>query len=758
MQSRPRLIAALPLCLALLLCAHTARAQSAAGPTGNATDMNVHQPPTPAAKGVRLTLVRVVPKLDASGNPLKNAAGANIMEEAGALGSMVVPVTENSESGGCTTSLPQEQLQHHFEVGERFSIRIDNESDVVVYPTVFNKSASGKASILVPEPGAMLKLAPGESFRSYEFSITPPPGVESFKLVATTRETDFFTYMEGMGGTRGGTDESAMANLGAVFSAFGRFERSVEFYEKLLTRSENLGPCEASVRNNLGLARYGRSEYGEAMRQFKLALDIARRSSDRDARAGQATALNNLGLVYSSLDDNRAAIEHYTQSLEIKRALNDEAGAGVSLNNLGLAHVIEGENDKAHDYYRQALAIAERQRDRATEGVVHLNISRVFRNKGKFKEALDYSARSLDLARETGNRSGEGLAHNSLGLALASLARHEESIGHFEQARAIFTGLGNRAAAGIALSNLMFAFKTLGQPTVAVLYGKESVNAFQEIRTGLHSLDRSLQRGFLEARGDTYRELADLLISLGRLPEAQNVLGMLKEEEYSRFVQRDAGEIKALAPAELLPQEKAALESYVKIAEPVTAIGARWGVLEARRLSLQQTGKRLEGAELAEYESLSRQLDAANGAFNAFVRLKLPKELPEPAIRTIEENRGLQANLQKWGAGVVSLYTIVGKDRYRVILTTPSTQTDGRHEITAEALNKMVLEFRELVQHRCACFDPRPLGAELYRILIKPVEKDLDGARAQTLVWSLDGVLRYLPVAALYDEERKKYV
>jgi CHAT domain-containing protein len=39
----------------------------------------------------------------------------------------------------------------------------------------------------------------------------------------------------------------------------------------------------------------------------------------------------------------------------------------------------------------------------------------------------------------------------------------------------------------------------------------------------------------------------------------------------------------------------------------------------------------------------------------------------------------------------------------------------------------------------------------LYRILVAPMAADLQQAGARTLMWSLDGVLRYLPLAALYD-------
>jgi len=50
--------------------------------------------------------------------------------------------------------------------------------------------------------------------------------------------------------------------------------------------------------------------------------------------------------------------------------------------------------------------------------------------------------------------------------------------------------------------------------------------------------------------------------------------------------------------------------------------------------------------------------------------------------------------------------------------------------------------------------DPRPLAQELYKILIGPVKADLDQAKAETLVWQLDGILRYVPLAALYDAKQ----
>jgi CHAT domain-containing protein len=47
--------------------------------------------------------------------------------------------------------------------------------------------------------------------------------------------------------------------------------------------------------------------------------------------------------------------------------------------------------------------------------------------------------------------------------------------------------------------------------------------------------------------------------------------------------------------------------------------------------------------------------------------------------------------------------------------------------------------------------DIQAKAQDLYNVLIAPIEKDLQGAHPTTLVWSLDDVLRYVPLAALYN-------
>jgi CHAT domain-containing protein len=115
------------------------------------------------------------------------------------------------------------------------------------------------------------------------------------------------------------------------------------------------------------------------------------------------------------------------------------------------------------------------------------------------------------------------------------------------------------------------------------------------------------------------------------------------------------------------------------------------------------------------------------------------------------------ADLRDLGPGTVALYTLVGAEKSHVLLITPDVQLAREVPIPAADLSRKVLAFREVleaVRRQPSPPDPRPLAQELYDLLVGPVAPDLRAVRARTLMWSLDGVLRYLPLAALHDGER----
>ncbi|MDQ3919551.1 MAG: CHAT domain-containing protein, partial [Acidobacteriota bacterium] len=86
------------------------------------------------------------------------------------------------------------------------------------------------------------------------------------------------------------------------------------------------------------------------------------------------------------------------------------------------------------------------------------------------------------------------------------------------------------------------------------------------------------------------------------------------------------------------------------------------------------------------------------------------------------------------------------------IIFTKDIKAGREYPIKSADLYKKIFAFRQALEDPHS--DPRPLAQELYRILVGPIADILKGAQVETVMWSLTGPLRYIPVAALHDGEK----
>jgi CHAT domain-containing protein len=110
---------------------------------------------------------------------------------------------------------------------------------------------------------------------------------------------------------------------------------------------------------------------------------------------------------------------------------------------------------------------------------------------------------------------------------------------------------------------------------------------------------------------------------------------------------------------------------------------------------------------------------------------------------------GVQSLVRDLGPSTVALYTLVTEAQYRVIVITPNAMQPREFAISPADLRRKVAALLTALEDPKS--DPLPASQELYRVMIGPIEQDLRGAKAKTLMWSLDDVLRYVPIAALND-------
>ncbi|MBL8785540.1 MAG: CHAT domain-containing protein [Deltaproteobacteria bacterium] len=285
-----------------------------------------------------------------------------------------------------------------------------------------------------------------------------------------------------------------------------------------------------------------------------------------------------------------------------------------------------------------------------------------------------------------------------------------------------------------------------GRRASSIWFGKRALTTLAEIG---QSVPEELRRGFVEDRIDAWRAVADHLVAAGRFLEATAAVAGLKDDE-AESVAATRGK-KAARPAAAPTLPVLAPERTPAPDKPLVQAQREVDKLEAKA-SIDG----LTVPDRSRLDALRDKLRERRKAFEAWLaRLEEQLETLTPAraraiaAMNLRDLAGLQGTLEGLGPGVVLVHYLLTEDRLRIIVTTPTTQVGRDVEIPMADLNALIFQFREVLKD--ARRDVRPVAAELYKVLVAPIRADLDEAKAQTLLVSLDGALRYAPLVALWD-------
>jgi CHAT domain-containing protein/Tfp pilus assembly protein PilF len=541
-----------------------------------------------------------------------------------------------------------------------------------------------------------------------------------------------------------------LSMIGDAYRALGENQKAIEALNQSLAIRRRLGdkPGEITSLGNLSVVYISLGENEKALGLLDQSLKIAKAIGDRD---GEAATLHNIASVYDGLGDTDLALDYYTRAL----GLLAKGTEGTTLNNIGAIYYSKGDTTKAREYFYRALPLRMKANDLAGASETLVNIGVLQVDLGHYDEGLGFFNRALPISRRQGDRSAEAEILHNIGFMYARAGERDKAAEFFGQALPLRRAVGDRAGEARTLTNLMYYGRAVGNGRLAAVYGKQAINRFQELRSSIRGLDVNLRKKYLASVADTYRDLANILIEQGRIAEAEEVLAMLKEEEAFEYQRRDDRVARdLLQTSTLTDSERTAIAGYEKLAEQITAIGREYGDLDRERLEYPE-GKFPKQARLNELE---RQRADASVAFQKYLEsLKVEFAKSSKATEVAHIDKSLQSTLREMKADrTVVVSTIAGQSRLNIIVTTTDIRRAHKVDITEESLNKLVANFRAALTSPATgkAIDPRPAGQKLYDVLVKPIEQDLAGIKADTIVWSLDGALRYLPMAAVWDKEK----
>jgi CHAT domain-containing protein/TPR repeat protein len=286
---------------------------------------------------------------------------------------------------------------------------------------------------------------------------------------------------------------------------------------------------------------------------------------------------------------------------------------------------------------------------------------------------------------------------------------------------------------GKAAKNMRY----VGRKDEALLYAKLAVNHLQTARRKLEGLETAFQDCFLDANGDRYRYLADMLVEQGRLGEAENVLAMLKDYEHTEYVRGPVDGDTSKQNMELSDTEAAAWEVYA-----ATLNALRDGSItqeEAKRQFAEANGKFRKNLMALREQAAQADADAlAEGEDSN----------REDATRRI--NVALMRHMRGFDDRTAALHAVVMPDKLHWIVTTAQYQQSITVDVSQTELRAVIANAREAIIYEAEMTSEQALQ-QVYKRLFAPVDKVLTSLGTDRLLVSLDGALRYLPLSALHD-------
>ncbi|MCW5699894.1 MAG: tetratricopeptide repeat protein [Rhodospirillales bacterium] len=551
--------------------------------------------------------------------------------------------------------------------------------------------------------------------------------------------------------------------MGFLYQVTGQIDRAEESFRRALRlRTKVLGPDHPDTADSqvyLAGLLLSQGRYAEAEELLLVAVDNeAREVSNR--YPSPADSHSYLGALYSSLGDLDRSEHYYRQALEIREAAlgPDHTITASSINALAFVYRNRGDLETAERYARRALDINMKnfgpEHGFTGDSLLFVGMLRLMQNDPR--QAAEFMQRALDSYEKVLGPDN----YRSL-LAKLHLATLNLTIGDVARAKELSESalsspqlhlLRELEWNGLVIYSLVLARS--GNLDAAIIHGKQAVNIIQGLRADISGMEQGLQQGFVLERETAFRFLASMLVEQGRLPEAQQVLTMLKEQERYDFVRRDAGRgAIRTTTADLTPAEETWLGRYAEINTQLASIGR-----DFERLKLRKR-QGLTDAEEARMEQVRADLGVAKQAYRRFlaeIDSEIKRVSKHRAMEIGEKNlkslKSLQGTLRKLGNDVALVHYLVTDDKIHAILTTTRVQIVRTVDVQRSVLNQRVHALREAVQNPDG--DPLPPAKALYDLVLAPIAQDLKQAGVRTLMFSLDDVLRYVPMAALHDGER----
>ncbi|BAY23570.1 hypothetical protein NIES2100_33620 [Calothrix sp. NIES-2100] len=533
----------------------------------------------------------------------------------------------------------------------------------------------------------------------------------------------------------------AYQQLGSLTTANQAINESIKLLERI---SGNNGQIRAQILDIQGSIQLDLGQTQQALQTWQRAEAIYQQLGDRN---GITKSRINSAQAWQILGFYRRGLTLLTQLQQELQSQPNSMTKAVELRSLGDTLQLAGNLQQSRQVLLQSLEIAQTLKSPEDVSAALFSLGNTARVQQDLSGAISFYQQAAAVTPSPITKVQAQINQLSL---LVSMGQQQAAQQLFPQIQTQLTNLPLTVDTIYARIHLVQSLLKLGSPIPEI--AQMSATAVQQARDLADKRALSYALGTLGSvyeqnqQWSTAQNLTEQALSLAQAINAPDIayrwywqLGRLGKQQgniQSAIAAYDnaVNELHTLR-SDLVAVNRDVQFSFKESVEPVYRQSVELLLqsyqINHREQTLDQARQRIEALQLAELDDFFRE--ACINAKTVPLDTVVDRENPTTTI----------------------IYPIILPQELQVIVKIPNQPL--RHYAIAKSqaeVEAVVKQIREYILEPDRTEEVELLSQQVYDWLIKPIESDLKNSQVDTLVFVLDGALRNVPIAALYDGQQ----
>ncbi|YAF95650.1 MAG: CHAT domain-containing protein [Nodularia sp. CChRGM 3473] len=583
----------------------------------------------------------------------------------------------------------------------------------------------------------------------------------------------------------------------------GRFAEAVQILQQAAQEYQQQGDHlrQATTLSNLSLAYQQLGAWTEAQQAITDSLNLLRGQEKNPHLTILAQSLDIQGRLQLATGQTQAALKTWQQTAEIYQQVKNQNGVVRS-------HINQAQAWRTQGFYRRAVEILEAateqlksQPDSLEKAVGLRSLGDALLVAGNREKSQVALKESLDIAQRLQSSRDIGASLLSLGNNALAQQQKQQAITYYQQTVQLSPSPLTKVQAQLNHLSLLIDERKLAEVATLLPSIQSQLKELPPSRGAIYAQINFAQSLMKLGRGAE----ATTSISSSPIPNTQDLAKLLATSvQQSRSLGDQQAEAHALLSLGSLYEQTQQWSEAQKLTQQALSLAQANNALEIAYRSEWQLGrllwvqKDIQGA-IAAYDAATATLkslrsdlvavnqnvqfnfrDSVEPIYRQSVDLLLHSQPGKLDEKTLDKARHriealqlaeldnffreacLQGNtvsidqvVEQDNTTAAILYPIILPEQIQVIVKIPHKPLQHYStNINQTEVDQVLTKLRNHLVNPAATNAIKTQSQQVYNWLIQPIESELSASKVNTLVFVLDGALRNLPMAALYDGQK----